>query len=226
LLAEPAAHYVAAHGGKIHTGHAISSITRHGTRYCIDDDTTHYDHVVLAVAPHHLLRLIETLPELDRLGAVVNAFSYEPIVTCYLRYPPETKLPQVMTGFTDAHAHWVFDRGQIDGNDGLISAVISAEGKHRELDRETLAYTIDAELRTYYPWLPRPLSHLVITEKRATFACTPNLQRPTTHTDLPGVWLAGDYVASDYPATIEGAVRSGLKAATAIITAASIHQAA
>jgi uncharacterized protein with NAD-binding domain and iron-sulfur cluster len=58
-----------------------------------------------------------------------------------------------------------------------------------------------------------------ITEKRATFACIPALQRPGAATGLPGLWLAGDYVASDYPATLEAAVRSGVAAARAVLAA-------
>ena len=49
------------------------------------------------------------------------------------------------------------------------------------------------------------------------FACVPDLERPPTHTEIPGLWLAGDYVASDYPATLEAAVRSGVAAARGII---------
>ena len=53
----------------------------------------------------------------------------------------------------------------------------------------------------------------MIAEKRATFECTVDLQRPPTSTPLPNLHLAGDYTASDYPATIEAAVRSGIAAA-------------
>jgi uncharacterized protein with NAD-binding domain and iron-sulfur cluster len=56
----------------------------------------------------------------------------------------------------------------------------------------------------------------VITEKRATFACAPALERPANATALPGLALAGDYTASDYPATLEAAVRSGVAAADVI----------
>jgi uncharacterized protein with NAD-binding domain and iron-sulfur cluster len=52
-----------------------------------------------------------------------------------------------------------------------------------------------------------------LTEKRATFACTPGLARPANATGLPGLALAGDYTAGDYPATLETAVRSGRAAA-------------
>jgi uncharacterized protein with NAD-binding domain and iron-sulfur cluster len=57
----------------------------------------------------------------------------------------------------------------------------------------------------------------VITEKRATFACTPGLVRPTRRTALPRFHLAGDYTASPYPATLEAAVQSGLECAAAIL---------
>jgi hypothetical protein len=56
----------------------------------------------------------------------------------------------------------------------------------------------------------------VITEKRATFACTPGLQRPGNDIGLPGLAIAGDYTASDYPATLESAIRSGVGAARTV----------
>jgi len=62
-----------------------------------------------------------------------------------------------------------------------------------------------------------PLWHRVIAEKRATFACTPDLKRPEARTPLRNFFLAGDYVASDYPATLESAVRSGVNAAGMIV---------
>ena len=217
MLAEPAARYVEAHGGSVRTGTPVSGIARSATGYRLDvEPDIEYSSVIVAVAPYHLPRLIAQLPELAALAAQTEALAWEPIVTCYLRYPPGTRLPQPMLGLTDSHAHWIFDRAQLDGNDGLIAAVTSARGKHSGLSKEALASAIDAELRAHCPHLPALLSSQVITEKRATFACTPDLQRPAAQTALPGLLLAGDYVASDYPATIEGAVRSGLQAATLV----------
>jgi len=57
----------------------------------------------------------------------------------------------------------------------------------------------------------------VIAEKRATVACTPGAPRPGTRTALDGVYRAGDYSDPEYPPTLEAAVRSGLRAAQAVL---------
>jgi uncharacterized protein with NAD-binding domain and iron-sulfur cluster len=122
-----------------------------------------------------------------------------------------------MCGVADGTAQWLFDRGPTHGQHGLIAAVISAHGRHEELDHDELARRIHSEVARIVPKLSAPRWTRVIVEKRATFACTPNLIRPATRTALPGLLLAGDYVAGDYPATIEGAVRSGIAAAGALL---------
>jgi uncharacterized protein with NAD-binding domain and iron-sulfur cluster len=122
-----------------------------------------------------------------------------------------------MIGVAAGHAQWLFDRGSLCGQPGLIAAVISAHGRHEDLPHAALAARIHAEIARVVSGLPPPQWTRVIVEKRATFACTPGMQRPPTATGLPGLWLAGDYVAGDYPATIEGAVRSGICAARSVL---------
>ena len=67
--------------------------------------------------------------------------------------------------------------------------------------------------------MPEVIAHKLIVEKRATFAAKPRLDRPTALTSWPRLFLAGDYVAGDYPAVLEAAVNSGVNAAQALINA-------
>ena len=165
------------------------------------------------------------LRNLDGTGATVaqlDALTYEPIVTCYLQYDPSLRLPLPLFALIDdaPRGHWgqfVFDRGQQDaGQAGLLSVVVSAALDATALDHVVLAGAIAAQLAgaLQMPALQHPLWTQVIADKRATFACTPGLQRPPNDIGLPGLVLAGDYTAGDYPATLESAVRSGVAAAS------------
>ncbi|MFZ9238960.1 MAG: FAD-dependent oxidoreductase, partial [Burkholderiaceae bacterium] len=114
-------------------------------------------------------------------------------------------------------------RGQLDDKQaGLLAVVISASGTATESGVQSLEAAVAQQLAhdLRLPELANPVWSKAITEKRATFACVPDMQRPSTATTHPGLWLAGDYTASDYPATIEGAVRSGVKVAADILGSA------
>ena len=79
------------------------------------------------------------------------------------------------------------------------------------------AESVTQELQQAFPNLVQPLWHRVIAEKRATFSCDVNLHRPTHLSSYPNLLIAGDYTYSDYPSTIEGAVRSGISCAEYVI---------
>ena len=216
LFPEPAAGFVAARGGKVTRATRIERIARSEAGFALDDHGF-YAQVIIAVAPQHLAALASELPEFEVIITQLAQYQWEPIVTCYLAYPPAVRLPQPMLGVMDGTAQWLFDRGQTHGQPGLIAAVISASRRHRDLDAAPLAAEIHREVARIVPDLPAPLWNRVITEKRATFACKPGLPRPATATPIPGLFLAGDYVASDYPATLESAVRSGINAARQVL---------
>ena len=92
--------------------------------------------------------------------------------------------------------------------------VLSAHGAWDESDHVSLVARLQVELEAALGRkLPQPSWHQVIRERRATFSCRPDLPRPAAQTPLRGLWLAGDYTCAEYPATLEGAVRSGIAAA-------------
>lgn len=163
-----------------------------------------HEAVIVAVGPHQLKTLLpEHAPE----------YEYQPITTCYLQYDARTRLPFPMLGLADGLVQWVFDRGRLTGEKGLLAAVISAQGDHQQMAQDELARACHLELAAALKHLPEPQWSRVIAEKRATIAVTPGLRRPAIETPHPGVFLAGDYTDPEYPPTLEAAARSGVRAA-------------
>lgn len=205
LFPEPAAAYVAKHGGEVRCGMPVRSIARD-----LSVEGEKFSHVILAVGPHQLE------PFTERVGTL-PAWTYQPIVTCYLQYDAGVKLPLPMLGLATGVVQWAFDRGRLLGERGRIACVISAEGKHREMEQDELAAVCHRELADVLPQLGAPKWSRVITEKRATISCTPGVARPGVATPTPGLFLAGDYTESEYPPTLEAAVRSGVRAAERVL---------
>jgi hypothetical protein len=104
----------------------------------------------------------------------------------------------------------VFDRGRLGGPRGLLAFVISAS----DGDREEIQRQVRAQARAQLG-LGGLQPVLTVIERRATFACTPGLDRPPMQV-APGFVACGDYIEGDYPGTLEGAVRSGMAAARAL----------
>jgi len=156
------------------------------------------------------------LPKLNHVITQTESYEFQPIYTIYLQYPAHTQLPAAIHGLSNCTSQWVFDRGILCGQHNLIAVIVSAEGKHQKLTQDQLAFEVAKELNRAFPNLRKPLWHKVIAEKRATFSCVPKLERPTNRSLVPNLYFAGDYTYADYPATIEGAVRSGLYCANLI----------
>lgn len=219
LFPEPAADYVRANGGTVLAGQRVVGIDASGgpfTVRCADGEHV-FSHVVCALPPYHAGAFLAGIPPLAETAARIDRLDYQPIYSVYLQYPGATRLPAPMLGFDSTLLQWAFDRGALAGQHGLIGAVISAEGPHQDVTQDELGRLAHQELQQQIGPLPDPAWCRVIAEKRATFACTPGLERPPSRTPLANFFLAGDYVASDYPGTIESAVRSGVGAARAIL---------
>jgi hypothetical protein len=158
--------------------------------------------------------LLRKQTETRSIAKRLDAYRFEPIGTVYLAYPDTLRLPFPMLGMSGPLGQWVFDRGQLGNASGIAACVLSAQGAGDERGNDSLATALHGELReTLGCTLPDPNGYRVIRERRATFSCRPGLSRPAAETALPGVWLAGDYVFAEYPATLESAVRSGCDAA-------------
>ena len=219
LFPKPAADYVRSRGGQVEAGAAVERITQHdsGFNVQVHGQSRHFDQVICAVAPHRAGDLLADIPALASAGQQIAALQYEPIHSIYLQFDGRVTLPSPMIGLADSPAQWLFDREVICGQRGLIGAVISASEEQVGMAQDALAQRVVADIAKNFGPLPPLKWHRVIAEKRATFSCTPDLARPATVTACKNFFLAGDYTASDYPATLESAVRSGLACAGVII---------
>ncbi|MBR7748028.1 hydroxysqualene dehydroxylase HpnE [Undibacterium sp. BYS107W] len=192
-----------------------------------------FDGVIIATGAEQAKRLFSSALSADQIGSDTQAtsvksildttFQYEAITTCYLQYAASCRLDRPFYALADnpnqhAWAQFIFDRGQLDTHQaGLMAVVISASAAAIAQPSSELIKAVCDQLaqQLQSEELKRPIWSQVITEKRATFACSPNLLRPTNRTEITNIMLAGDYTASDYPATLESAVRSGILAAQA-----------
>jgi squalene-associated FAD-dependent desaturase len=209
LFPDPAAAYVEKRGGRVQRGATVTSLTVREDGFEVTTaTTTRHSHAILAVGPHRLEQVAGEIALLAPQIAMVRRFEYQPIFSVFLQYPEDVRLPAPMIGMRHGLTQWVFDRGQLCEQPGMLGVVISASGSHQELSQSELARRVHDDLYLRFA-LPSPRWSRVIAEKRATFACTPNLQRPASRTSIPRLFIAGDYTQSRYPATLETAVRSG-----------------
>jgi len=214
-------------------GHRVRAIVNHpraDTAACYTVDGQPCDAIVLAVPPDAAATLLANLPShpgQPALLAALTAFEYLPIATATLTLAAPWRLPAPMLmGVTDpARGHygqWLFDRAALMGRTdvGELTVVISAANGLPERN-ETLQ-RVEQQIREQTrrhdcPTMPAVVRRTLITEKRATFAATPGLARPAALTAWPGLVLAGDWTDTGYPGVLEGAVRSGLTAAQAVL---------
>ena len=178
----------------------------------IRESKDRFSHAILAVAPQHLADLVRQEPTLEPLGRAVSAYRYQPIATGYVQYDPAIRLGKPLLALADGPAQFVFDRGQSHGQSGLLAYVASAAAGLTGdwLDRA------EAQLQRI---IQPGLSHWrrSIVEKQATFSCVPDMARPAVRTAHARIFLAGDYTAGPYPATLESATRSGVQSAGALL---------
>jgi uncharacterized protein with NAD-binding domain and iron-sulfur cluster len=133
-----------------------------------------------------------------------------------------TQLPHVL--LVDCVGQWVFNRGEIRPGEHYLQVVVSAARQFRGLGHDEVQRRIAEELARLFPAAhPQALVRArVVTEHAATFSAVPGVDRwrPTQVSPISNLLVAGDWTATDWPATMEGAVRSGNLAAKYILNRA------
>ena len=226
---DAAARFVERKGGIIRKGITAQALVRTGSEIGLRLATglESFAAAIVAVGPHQLAAIMggDALTEeaRDRLLAQVGAFAYESITTIFVAFAGPVPFAASLLRLDDAPGQWVFDRSEAlakvatQSAKALVGVVISASGPHDSIGHPTLAGQVESQLLRLAPNLPAVVWSRVFSERRATYACTPGLSRPACGRVARGIYLAGDYTDSEFPATLEAATRSGVHAARALI---------
>jgi hypothetical protein len=222
LFPDAAARWLTDQGGQLRLATRVDSVLQAGTQWQVQGEV--FDAVIYATSASEAVRALENIaqeaPDLIANNIydwtrITRALQFEAISTVYA-WSPGAALSQPMLTLRShadpiqpAPAQFAFDRGQLGGPRGLLAFVVSASTGDREALQAQVLVQAEQQLGL------RLQAVQTIVEKRATFACTPGLQRPAQYL-APGLMVCGDYVAGPYPATLEGAVRSAMTAVQAI----------
>ncbi|CAG4918175.1 hydroxysqualene dehydroxylase HpnE [Paraburkholderia saeva] len=167
--------------------------------------------MVLAVPPNVAQSIVPGLQAPQRFSAIINV---------HFAVEPPFGLPPVM-GLIGSTAEWLF------AFDGRLSVTIYGADRLTGMPQEELVKMVWADVAhaAGLPAEPMPVSQVVM-EERATFAAQPDQEmlRPATRTRWNNLMLAGDWTATGLPATIEGAIRSGQKAADLLLNEPMEHR--
>lgn len=214
LLPDPATAWLRLHGARLAAHRRVTRLEPEHAGWRVDGER--YDAVVLACTSREAARLAQ--PHAAEWSRVALALTFEPIVTAVFRCPG-ARLPLPMIALAEGPgqpAQFVFDHGRLGLAPERWVFVVSGAGPWADRGAEAIEQALRSQASMQlsawgFDGRTAQLESLG-TERRATFRCAPGLQRPPQRL-APRLVAAGDYLQGPYPATLEGAVRSGLTAA-------------
>ena len=224
LIGEAARRYIESRGGEVRLGEGIRGIEIEGDRASVrtDSGTVEADTIVLALPPQNLP---DTLPRSvisDPFFARIRQIETSPIVNVHLWYDRPV-WDQRFAAFLNTPVQWVFNKSRLwnlDGSGQYLDISLSGAYDYIDMPNADILQLFTKELFALFPAsrgaeLTRAL---VVKQRAATFSGRPGIARlrPTQRTPIANLFLAGDWTATGWPATMESAVRSGLLAASAI----------
>lgn len=209
-------------GGTLRLQAPVTGLSFEGTmlrEIKFGDGSSLQPEAVVSALPWHVLRGL--LPQESKLAQACRQIQDAPIVSLHL-WLDRPILREPFIGLLDSPVHWVFSREYIQGTEKgqeghIITAVVSGA---RDLVDKTAQELEELTLKELSRFIPeareaKVLHRMVYKARSATFAATPETEplRPGASTEWSNFWLAGDWTATDLPATIEGAILSGRRAA-------------
>jgi squalene-associated FAD-dependent desaturase len=223
--------WLTAHGVSLRTNCAVRSLVATNCRIekveLRGGESIQPDWIIAAVPFDRLLDLLPAaLVDAQPYFAKLRRLETSPITSVHLWYGrPVMDLPHVV--LIDSIGQWVFNRGETTPGEYYLQVVVSAARQFRGLGHDEVQRRITEELSRLFPegGLDALLRARVVTEHAATFSAIPGVDqwRPDQSSPLENLFVAGDWTATSWPATMEGAVRSGYLAAEKLLARRGIQ---
>jgi squalene-associated FAD-dependent desaturase len=222
--------YIRARGGEIRVRAGVESFAAQASMVTVaaNEQRDAFDYLLLAVPFDVLGRMLPKGAAAERLAAKLGKFTTSPITGIHLWFDREiSDLDHAV--LLDRTIQWMFHKSRLieareKGNGSYVELVVSCS---RSLVERSKAQIVEMALREAQEFFPEArvaklVKSTVIKEVNATYSPEPGMDqyRPQPATAWPRVFLAGDWTATGWPATMEGAVRSGYLAAEALSRAA------
>ncbi len=236
-----AVHFIQSHGGEVslRTGVDAFAFDPHTRRWRLgcSGGSVEADAVVVAVPFESMQKLLPLLPApssgSETLADKLEHFQHSPITGIHLWFDRTiTDLDHAV--LLDTTIQWMYNKTRLqperrsEDAGSYLELVVSASRKLVPMSRQEIIDLALRELAEFFPVVRQAklVKAAVVKEVRATFSVTPGLDafRPGSETAWPGIFLAGDWTATGWPSTMEGAVRSGNLAAEAVTQAAGKPQ--
>lgn len=226
MYAEPARDYIEGHGGAVRMGAAAKLSPKKGPYPFFEVDVAGQrwksDAVIVAVPWFALEEVVGGESAVDAIVACARRMASSPIVTVNLWFDRPV-LDEPFIGLPGRAMQWAFDKHAMFGGDAsYLSLVSSGASPLRSLSQAELVATAHGELLDALPTARRARLEraTVVPQHRATFSLAPGQPpRPSARTPVEGLYLAGDWIDTGLPGTIESAVVSGHRAAHEMLNA-------
>jgi len=220
--------YIQSRGGQVHLRTGVESLspTDRGWQIAAAGQSFFSDAVVLALPFEAIAALLPTLPHnaaAEELAAHLAQFEHSPITGIHLWLDREVT-PLDHAVLLDTTIQWMFNKSRLQpahrgAEASYLELVVSASRSLVSMSRQQIIDLALRELVLFFPAVASAnlLKAAVVKEVRATYSVRPGLDRlrPSSASPWPGIFLAGDWTATGWPATMEGAARSGYLAAEA-----------
>ena len=223
MYAEPARAFIEGHGGhvRVNAPAKVQAKETGVTGVRVAAETVPCTVAISTVPWNVFPTMFESVPApLHDLVSLTERIVSRPIVTANLWYDRKVTDDEFV-GMPNATIQWVFEKG---GASSHLSCIVSGAIELAERSNEEIVAIARADVEERLPRAHAAtfLRGVVVRERHATFSTAqPGLRRPSPVTPLPGLFLAGDWIDTGLPGTIEGAAKSGRLAADAVLGAES-----